>query len=441
MPMHFLRSFLSLPPNLDIDPQVRRHFKRNYITNMLDGAFWLLAESFVSVNTILPVFASTLTDSAILIGLVPALIQAGWYLPQIFLAGHVQRLKRKLPFAVAMAAVERLPYLVLPLTAFLLHWLPQEAAVWVFMVVVALRGFASGIVALPWQVVIGMVIPAPVRSRFFGIGRTLGRIMAMAGSALSGLILAKVAYPDNFGLSFLIGMVFMWVSFFFFTQTVEPEPGEGAEASAEKPEEASVEKPVRPPLLDLPAFKRIWREDHNFRRYVVSRIFFQLGSMAAGFFAVYGVQHYNLPDQQAAVFSGLLFGGGMVGFLVWGVVGDRFGGRNILLVSDLMQSIVLVLALISPSVWVYDLIFLIFGFAQSGYMVGEMLMAMGLGPESERSLYLGLVRTIPGFFVLIAPLIGGVIIESLSYPAMFLTALGLGLVGLALLMSVKTHPA
>lgn len=67
-------------------------------------------------------------------------------------------------------------------------------------------------------------------------------------------------------------------------------------------------------------------------------------------------------------------------------------------------------------------------------------MAMGLGPESERSLYLGLVRTIPGFFVLIAPLIGGVIIESVSYRAMFLTALGLGVVGVALLRRVKTHP-
>ena len=437
--MHFLRTFLSLPPNLDIDPQVRRHFKRNYITNMLDGAFWLLAESFVSVNTILPVFASTLTDSAILIGLVPALIQAGWYLPQIFLAGYVHRLKRKRPFAVAMAVVERVPYLFLPLTAFLLHWLPKETAVWVFMVAVAFRGFASGIVALPWQVLIAKVIPAPVRSRFFGIGRTIGRTMAMAGSALSGLILAEVAYPDNFGVSFLIGMVFMWVSFFFFSRTVEPEPAEELEEAV--PAAESAEKRVRTPLLDLPAFKRIWREDHNFRRYVVSRIFFQLGSMAAGFFAVYGVQHFNLPDQQAALFSGLLFGGGMAGFLVWGVVGDRFGGRNILLVSDLMQSVVLVLALISPSVWTYNLIFLIFGFAQSGYMVGEMLIGMSLGPESERSLYLGLMRTIPGFFVLIAPLIGGAIVEAVSYPVMFVVALGLGLVGVGLLASVKTHSA
>jgi len=431
--MHFLRSFLRLPADLDVAPGIRRYFKRNFIANMMDGAFWLLAESFVSVNTILPIFASTLTDSAVLIGLVPALINAGWYLPQLFLAGYVHRLKRKLPFALFAAVVERIPYFVFPLTAYLLHWIPKTTAIWLFMIVVGWRGFASGIVALPWQVVIAEVIPKPVRSRFFGIGRTLGRTFALVGSALSGLILAKISYPDNFALSFLIALVFMWVSFFFFKRTVEPE--------TEDEGEVEYERPAKSPLLDLASFKRIWQGDQIFRRYVISRIFFQFGSMAAGFYAVYGIQHFNLPDQQAAVFSGLLFAGGMAGFMVWGVVGDRFGPRNILLASDLMQTAVLILALVSPSIWVYDLIFLVYGFAQSGYIIGEMLIGMGLGPESERSLYLGLVRTIPGFFVLIAPLIGGAIVEAVSYPVMFIVALVLGLVGAGLLLGVKVEPA
>ncbi len=140
----------------------------------MDGAFWLLAESFVSVNTIMPVFASTLTDSAILIGLVPALINAGWFLPQLFMAGYVHRLKRKLPFALTMAAVERIPYFVFPLAAYLLHWIPVTTALWLFMLVVAWRGFASGFVALPWQVVIADVIPGPVRSRFLALDEQLG---------------------------------------------------------------------------------------------------------------------------------------------------------------------------------------------------------------------------------------------------------------------------
>lgn len=429
--MNFLRSFLGLPPELEVHPQVRGHFKRNFIVNTFDGVFWTLAESFVSVSAIMPVFASTLTDSAILIGLVPALIQAGWFIPQIFLAGYVNRLSRKLPFARSMAMVERLPYFLFPITAFLLHWVPKSVVIWIFMVVVALRGVASGMIALPWQEVVATIIPKPVRGRFFGVGRTLGRVFAVGGSAAAGLILAKVAYPNNFALSFLFGMFFMWVSYFFFAASIEPEPDV---KEIEQPE--PIEKPR---FLDLPAFRQILEEDHNLRRYILSRIFFQMGSMAAGFYAVYGIQRFNLQDQQAAVFSGLLFASGIVGFMIWGVVGDRFGPRNILLVSDLAQTIVLILALIAPSIWVYYLIFIFYGFAQAGYMVGEMLMGMGLGPVSQRSLYIGLVRTVPGIFILVAPLIGGAIVQSIGYPVMFITALAFGIVGEALLLKVQYH--
>jgi len=94
-----IRKFLRLSPDQSVNPEVRKHFKRNFITNTLDGAFWLMGDSFISVETILPVFASTLTDSAVLIGLVPALFQAGWFIPQFFMAGQVKKLKQKLPFA------------------------------------------------------------------------------------------------------------------------------------------------------------------------------------------------------------------------------------------------------------------------------------------------------------------------------------------------------
>jgi MFS family permease len=424
-----IRGFLRLPPDIRIEPQVREHFRRNYIANALDQSVWLLGESFVSVNTIVPVFASTLTDSAILIGLVPALIHAGWFIPQVLMAGYIKRLPRKMPFARAMAKIERIPYLILPLTAFLLHWISREFAIWLFMIVIAWRGIASGMVALPWQEVIATVIPSPVRSRFFGVARTVGRTLGVVGSVVAGFILAELSYPNNYALCFLIGAAFVWLSYFFFTRTIEPE------VSVDKETDASPGTKV--PLIDFPAFKTILKRDLNLRKYLTSRIFFQLGSMAVGFFAVYGIQRFSLADEQAAVFSGLLFVSGILGFVVWGVVGDQFGPRNILLTSDVFFIIALVLAYFSPSVWGIYGLFLVFGFAQSGHIIGELVLGMGLGPEGERPIYLGLVRSIPGVFVLIAPLIGGTLVEWVGYQAMFIVALGFGLVGMAFVLQVK----
>lgn len=50
-----------------------RNLKHNYIFNVLDGAFFGMAIGFASFSTVLPLFFSTMTSSAVLIGLIPAL--------------------------------------------------------------------------------------------------------------------------------------------------------------------------------------------------------------------------------------------------------------------------------------------------------------------------------------------------------------------------------
>ena len=410
--LYAIKNFLR--PSLDdqIEPEVRKHFKRNFITNTLDSAVWLVGDSFVSVTAILPVFASTMTDSAVVIGLVTALVNAGWFIPQFFLAEYVRNLKRKLPFTKSLALVERIPYLILPLTALLLHWISGDIAIWIFMFVIAWRGFASGMVALPWQEVIATVIPSPVRSRFFGVSRMLGMIGAVLGSIISGIILSKLTYPDNYALSFLIGAGFVWVSYIFFSRTIEPvNTSSTVEVDSDKP------------LIDLAGYRQILKSDKNFNKYIISRIFFQIGSMATGFLAVYGIHHFSLSDEYAAIFSGLLFASSILGNIFWSILGDRVGPRKILLISSILQVFVLVLSLLSINVWIYYLVFLFYGFAQSGFIIGEMILGMELGTEKDRPLYIGLARSIPGVFILIAPIIGGIIVQWAGYQNMFLVAL------------------
>jgi len=410
--IYIIKNFLRPSLDAEIDPEVRQHFKRNFIANTLDSAVWFIGDSFVSVNAILPVFASTMTDSAVVIGLVTALVNAGWFIPQFFLAEYVRNLKRKLPFAKSLALVERIPYLILPLTALLLHRISGDIAIWIFMIVIAWRGFASGMVALPWQEVIASVIPSPVRSRFFGVSRMLGMIGAVIGSILSGIILSKLAYPDNYALSFLIGAGFVWVSYIFFSRTIEPE-------NTSIPDEMNSNKP----LIDLAGYRQILRSDKNFDKYIISRVFFQMGSMATGFLAVYGIHHFSLSDEYAAIFSGLLFASGIFGNIFWSILGDRVGPRKTLLISSILQAFVLVLSLLSMNVWIYYLVFLCYGFAQSGFIIGEMILGMELGTEKDRPLYIGLARSIPGVFILIAPIIGGIFVQWVGYQNMFLVAM------------------
>ena len=423
------QTFLRLPTDVPINPEVRTHFKGNFINNAVDGIIWMVGESFVSVSAILPVFASTLTSSAVLIGLVPALINAGWFLPQLLMAGYVQRLPQKMPFTKAMAIIERIPYLILPLTAFLLRWIPGQWAVALFMFVMAWRGLAAGLCALPWQEVIAIVIPSPVRSRFFGLSRTVGRLLGVAGSAITAIILASMPYPDNYAVIFLIGAIFMWISYFFFARTREP----ACTISFDNKNE-STQATFRE---DVRNYRRILKQDPNMLRYLLSRIIFQMSGMAMAFFAVFSIKQYQLADEYAAIFSGLIFLSGTLGFLLLGIKGDDVGPRKTLLLSDGLGIVVLLLAFLAPGLWSIYLIFLIIGFAQSGYMLGDLIFSMELGPESDRAIYMGLTRTLPGFIVLFAPLVGGMVVERFGYRVMFFTALIFAVAAFILLLGVK----
>jgi MFS family permease len=388
-----------------------------------------LGDSFVSVSTIIPVFASTLTDSPVLIGLVPALIEAGWFIPQLIMAGYVQRLQQKMPFARIMAIIERVPYLVLPLTAYLVQWISKDIALMFFLLVVAWRGVASGMVALPWQEVIASVIPSQVRSRYFGVSHTFGRILGVLGSGLSTIILANLAYPNNYALSFMIGAVFIWISFFFFSRTIEPKPTTATTAIQEGEHKGL--------FRDFSAYKAILQRDSNFVRFLISRAFVHLGGMAVAFLAVFGIQQYRLADEQAAIFTGMIFISGTLGYIVFGLIGDRIGPRKTVFFADVMQAGVFLLAFFSPGLWSIYLIFFIFGFAQSAYVIGGLIIGMELGPDDERPIYIGLARTLPGFVILAAPIIGGLLVNWFDFQTMFMVAFLFTLAGTGLILGVS----
>ena len=77
-----------------------RNFPFNFIVNILDGGFFGLALGFASFSTVLPLFVSNLTDSAILIGIIPAIHIVGWQLPQLFTAHRVSLQKRYKPMVM-----------------------------------------------------------------------------------------------------------------------------------------------------------------------------------------------------------------------------------------------------------------------------------------------------------------------------------------------------
>ncbi|MHB1318896.1 MAG: hypothetical protein ACYCYF_09795, partial [Anaerolineae bacterium] len=81
----------------DYQAYLSKHENWNFWVNALDLTFYHTATSFIYGATVLSLYASYLTDSAVLIGLIPALQGVMFLLPQMLLARHTQTLPRMKP--------------------------------------------------------------------------------------------------------------------------------------------------------------------------------------------------------------------------------------------------------------------------------------------------------------------------------------------------------
>ncbi|MEL7590991.1 MAG: hypothetical protein AAGU17_06815, partial [Anaerolineaceae bacterium] len=150
------------------DATTDKDLKHNFLVNMLDGAFFGWGVGFSSYTTIIPLFVSTLTSSATLIGLIPAIHNMGWQLPQLLLAKRISRMERVKPFVVRATIHERAPLLGLGVVSLLVPIVGVEVALILTFLLLIWQGLGAGFTANAWQIMISKVIPGNILATFFG---------------------------------------------------------------------------------------------------------------------------------------------------------------------------------------------------------------------------------------------------------------------------------
>ncbi|MBT7600803.1 MAG: MFS transporter [Anaerolineae bacterium] len=420
-----MRNFFLFPNSHTLNSEVVKHFKRNFFVNIMDAGFWFFGDSFVAAYTIMPVFMSTLTDSPILIGLIPALEGAGWFLPQLFLAKHLEGKKRRLPITLKLGLLDRLPFLFLAIGTFFILKVDPKVAIILFLVVYVIKTFSSGLAALPWQELIATVIPVSHRGRYWGFALTSGKLMGMIGAIIAGFMLANIAYPLNYAYMFLVGFICASISYLFLSMNKEPEINR---------------QPSTKNGNIWGRIKEVLGEDKNFRIYLINRAFVFSSFMGMAFITVYGLEKFNLPISYSAIFTGVMLASEVVGYGIWGVIGDKDGYKRVIEYSNLFLIVGLFALLFVESVWGLYIVFGIISFAHSGELIADQNIAMEFSSETDRPTYIGMSKTLTGPFLLIAPVLGGVLVQLWGYPTMFMTALIISMVAFVVIKFFVVEP-
>lgn len=216
-------------------------YRHNYIVNMLDGSFFGFALGFASFSTIIPLFVSQMTSSAVLIGVIPSIHSMGWQLPQLLTARSVSKLKTYKPTVLFMTVQERLPFFGLAVISWFLPGIPRSLALVLTYLCLIWQGLGAGFTANAWQNMIGKIIPATQLGTFFGAQTAASNLLASLGAIAAGFILEKLNSPLDFTLCFLLAcgwMVISWIALSKTRENVRAVPADNV--TAERGEQTNI---------------------------------------------------------------------------------------------------------------------------------------------------------------------------------------------------------
>jgi MFS family permease len=399
--------------------EIKRNFKFNFTTNLIDGTFFWLGSSFYATRTIAPLFLSYLTDNTLVFGILATIVSTGWLLPQLFTAGWVQRTPLKKYFPVTIGFfTERLPILLLPLAA----WIALRSESWaavLFLILIGWHVIGAGVVAVGWQDMLAKIFPVEWRGRFFGITNFAGNATGILGASAAAWMLERFPYPTNFMYAFGAGGLFIFLSWIFLALTREP---------------ISPPKPASP---DQPPYWRslvpILQNDLNYRRYLVSQMVTAVGGMALGFYTIYALRQWQVSDGMVSLFTTSLLIGTAGANLLFGWLGDRYGHKFIMEISIIALVLATGVALLAPTPEYFYLVFALQGANNAGFILSGISIVFEFCEEDVRPTYIGLTNSMIGIFAGLSPLLGGYLAENASFTWLFSVSLAFSLIGLLLL--------
>jgi MFS family permease len=418
------------------DPYAQRYFVRNASMLVLENTGFLVAITFVGINTLLPTFVARLGGSTFLVGLITTCQSAGWLLPQLAGAGLCAGKSRMLPHILVPLYIGRPAFLVVGVLAALLgtgsSWLLLAV---LYLALIVFYG-TDGLASVPWFELVAKTIPPDRRGRMFGTAQVAGGLGGMAVGALVAVVLKSpaLAFPLNYALLFAVSSAVFLLNLVPFFLVKEPvrAPGEAA-------------PPGFAPRLFLRSLADIVRRDRNFARLIGSRLLLGIAMSVFPFYILFMDKAMSVDPARLGLFTSAQVFGGFVGGLAIGWLADHAGTRMVIRLSGAIGGIVPALALLMLAVrglpaagLVYPavVLFVLMGAVGSINTIGFMNYLMEIAPLEQRPSYLGLFNTLAGALLVIPPLMGW-LLSIASFGLIFALAMAACILCILLSLSLK----
>lgn len=398
------------------------NIRKNFLVLFVEAAGRPLGNSFLSPETVLPMFVALLSKSNSAVGLVVAIQGIAQIAVQVLAANRVERVRRKSRLLVVFNVfVGRLPFLVVAAVVFL----PATHSVVfpVFLVCWVLANMSIGLSLPTYFGLYATTIPPALRGRLTGTAGALGKLFAVAGASITAVILSRAPGTYGFGWLFVIG-------FAILTLTVIP-----VMFADEPPASATTE--VTKTFAYIRGLPSILRRDREFAGYVLVQAIMLFLFATAPFITSYAALKLGAPTASVGVATALLMISSMAGNVVFGLLADRRGYRSVLMAGACVAIVTYGVLATSPPMGVVWICYFLAGLFMSACQLGNN-MAMEFGTRDKAVTHSTITFAAGAPMRSLGPLLLGVVADRASISVVFVSIMLVAVAAL-LLAAFRLH--
>lgn len=398
-----------------------RETKRRFWRISAAGIFFQGGAAAVDSSTIIAALVHGLTGSAFAVGAASAILRYGWLSPQLFVAYFAQRSTRRLPYYMVGAFGRATCLAALAGVLAIAESLPNGVVIGLFFGLWVTYSFVSGIVAVPYNDIVGRSIASAKRSRLLAVRFFGGGLLALGVAAVAHRFLSDMPFPSGYGAIVFLGAVLLYASSFSFVSSGEPA--------------------ALPSQNDSHGFGAFVREgvevfcvDNHFRLFVYSQWLGGAVMMALPFYILQATA-FQATSADVAFLLGAQTAGALFSNALWGWWGDHHGKRSLLEGVSVLRIAPPLLTLVwswvavtwaVPTLAGFAVIFLVLGALGNGITIAMLGYLMEISPDDRRPAYSGYFNALVAPAALL-PIAGAAIVEATSLSGVFVVSLGAAL--------------
>lgn len=408
--------------------QDRRGQRSSFFAGLIAASLGAFADAILAPTLLLVVFIAQLTDSYIVVGLVPATGATLFFLPA-FLVGSSLRGRRKLPWLLGASLVRIASIALLAYIASQANRLSSEQIVQSFFICFATYTLATGFATSLATDISARAVAREYRGRYFSSRNLATGVVALLAAFLviSQLGSDSPEFPDNYQALFVAATVALLIAAFFETRLAEPS------------------RLVGRPLQHRGGFPL---RASRYRRFLTFRVALSAAAIADPFFIIYALRELGVGLVVVGWYLLAMLAARVVMQPVWVAYTRRHGARNTLQAAALLRLLMPLIALLVPYIrdaafyqdrisdtrvlaFAYGVIFVLAGMAVAAQAVANWTYLVEIAPTGRRAMFTRPTNVILALVGLV-PIAGGWVLDRYDFDTLFLVSTGIALLTLTL---------